>query len=160
MSTGRVYQLQATLLDTVDDLLHVRALQPTTFQFIFQPNFQSIDNYLMAFDLDVVQLCFDGARVYGTWAAVQALTSGTFLAYSLRPEIEHLGRAAVRITKYIRRGFNFLYPRDFPIHRLLSLPLTICNRPISPYPSTSRRFGLNNDSLGIQKQFARFFLTE
>lgn len=39
----------------------------------------------------------------------------------LRPEIENLGRAAVRITKYIQRGLNVLYPRDFPIHRLLSI---------------------------------------
>ena len=80
LSLNHVYQFQVTLASTVGDiLLDTNGPRCITFQFIFQEGFLTIDNYLIAFDLDVVQLCYDGDRVLSTWAAINALCSGTFV---------------------------------------------------------------------------------
>lgn len=160
LSSNHVYQFQVTLASTVGDILHdTNGSRCITFQFIFQQGFVSIENYLMAFDLDVVQLCYDGDRVLSTWAAINALSSGTFLCYCLSRNINKLGRTALRLSKYIRRGFTFLYPHQFPMAQFLELESGSCNNPsFVDHSSINFQFGQNNDSFDIQKQFVRFFL--
>jgi hypothetical protein len=160
LSSGYVYQLEVNLTETIGDLLlHSNDTKSLIFQFIFQPRFHTIENYLMAFDLDIVQMCFDGHRVYSTWAAIHALTSRTFICYCLSQDIETLGRTAIRVVKYICRGFDFLYPHDFPMDRFLSLPFRSCNiTNMIPYSSINYRFGRNHDYFGMQKRCVQFFL--
>ena len=160
LSRNHVYQFQVTLATTVGNiLLDTNGSRCLTFQFIFQRGFSSIENYLMAFDLDVVQSCYDGTRVLSTWAAINALSSGTFLCYCLSRDMTKLGKTAIRLSKYIRRGFTFLYPHQFPMAQFLALPSGLCNDPQFFYHSSMNyQFGQNNDSFDIQKQFVQFFL--
>ena len=160
LSLNHVYQFQVTLASTVGDiLLDTNYPRCITFQFIFQEGFLTIDKYLIAFDLDVVQLCYDGDRVLSTWAAINALSSGTFLCYCLSRDINKLGRAALRLSKYIRRGFTFLYPHQFPMAQFLTLDSGSCNNPsFRDHSSINYQFGQNNDYFDVQKQFVRFFL--
>jgi hypothetical protein len=162
LAVNRVYQFEVTLASTIGDILFSTAgPRCVTFQFIFHPNFFYIQNYLMAFDLDVVQLSYNGDRVLGTWAAIQALCTGTFLCYCLSTDIQHLGRTALRLSKYIRRGFTLLYPHDFPIDQFSSLCSGSCNNPnLGHYSSTTFKFGKNNDYFQIQKRFVQLFVDQ
>ena len=131
------------------------------FQFIFQQGFVSIENHLMAFDLDVVQLCHDGDRVLSAWAAINGLSSRTFLCYCLSRDINKLGRTALRLSKYIRRGFTFLYPHQFPMAQFLELESVSCNNPsFIDHSSINFQFGQNNDSFDIQKHLFGFSLID
>ena len=65
LALNHVYQFEVTLASTIGDiLLSTNGPRCVTFQFIFHPNFFSIQNYLMAFDLDVVQLSYNDHRVH------------------------------------------------------------------------------------------------
>ena len=139
----------------------IRYQRPTLYYFsiYFQKNFRFIQSYLMAFDLDVVQLCYNGSRVLSTWAAMNALSSGKFLCYCLTRDIESLGKTALRLSKYIRRGFTFLFPHQFPMAEFLALPAASCNNPrYTNRSSLNYQFGQNNDTFCVQKQFVEFFL--
>jgi hypothetical protein len=61
LASNHVYQLEVTLASPIGDIiLGNNDQQRLIFQFIYHPGFSHIENYLMAFDLDVVQLCYNG----------------------------------------------------------------------------------------------------
>ncbi|CAF2077940.1 unnamed protein product [Rotaria magnacalcarata] len=70
-------------------------------QFIYHPNVTSIETYLMAFDLDIIQMCFNGEKVLCTWACIRALNTGTFICYNLTNNLTTLARSAIRINSHL-----------------------------------------------------------
>ncbi|CAF2096314.1 unnamed protein product [Rotaria magnacalcarata] len=78
-----------------------------TIQFIYHPCVTSIETYLMAFDLDVIQICFNDEKVLSTWTSIRALNTSTFICYNLTNDVVRLGRSAVRIGKYYQKPSNY-----------------------------------------------------
>jgi hypothetical protein len=128
-------------------------------QFIYHPAISSIHSYLMAFDFDVAQSSFNGDQVYCTWAAIRAMTTGTFVCYCLTTEFQKLARTAIRLRKYCERNFTFLYPIHFPMDRFLRYSTSQCDITNSDdYPSSDPQFGRNNDYFQLQKHFVQTYL--
>jgi hypothetical protein len=79
-----------------------------TFQFILYPmlSYQRLDQ-------DCCQVGFNGTEVMGTHSFIQSLNTGTMINYHLESDEVILFKTNSRIQKYISRGFNFLYPKEF-----------------------------------------------
>ncbi|CAF3208196.1 unnamed protein product, partial [Rotaria sp. Silwood2] len=112
-------------------------------QFIYHPSITSIDTYLIAFDVDIIQICFDGEKVLCTWACIRALNTGTFISYNLTNNLATLVRTAIRISKYYQKGFKLLYPYEFAIDDFLSLAVYQLKHTENAnyYSSTKEQFG-------------------
>lgn len=128
----------------------------TVLQFIYHPSISCIQSYLMAFDLDIVQVSFNGKEVFSTWSFIRALNTGTFICFNLTNDSSTLGRTALRIAKYCQRNFRFLYPHDFQLETFLSLPINQSNY----YSISDVQFGSNNDFFQLQKKFVNIFINQ
>ncbi|CAF1310575.1 unnamed protein product [Rotaria sordida] len=106
-----------------------------TLQFIYHPSITSIETYLMAFDLDIIQMCFNGEKVLSTWACIRALNTGTFICYNLTNNLTTLGRTAIRIIYELGHIQNPNY-----------------------YSSTKEQFGSNHDYFELQKKFVNKYI--
>ncbi|CAF4765169.1 unnamed protein product, partial [Rotaria sp. Silwood1] len=121
LSNRRVYELEITLGSTIFEIInesHTR--KKLTLQFIYHPSITSIETYLMAFDLDIIQMCFNGEKVLSTWACIRALNTGTFICYNLTNNLTTLARSAIRIIYELGHIQNLNY-----------------------YSSTKEQFGIN-----------------
>ncbi|CAF4875125.1 unnamed protein product, partial [Rotaria socialis] len=109
LSYRRVYELEITLGSSILEIINESKIRKKlTIQFIYHPCVTSIETYLMAFDLDIIQICFNGEKVLSTWACIRALNTGTFICYNLTNDLVTLVRSAVRIGKYYQRNFKLL----------------------------------------------------
>ncbi|CAF1429563.1 unnamed protein product [Rotaria sordida] len=126
-------------------------------QFIYHSTITSIHTYLMAFDVDIIQICFDGEKVLCTWTCIRALNTGTFISYNLTNNLATLARSAIRISKYYEKGFKLLYPYEFAINDFLSLTVYELKHVQNPnyYSSTKEQFGSNHDYFQLQKKICR-----
>jgi len=152
-----VYQLEVIFASTVAELLE----QPNNrnkmiLQFIYHPSMLYMQSYLMAFDLDIIQVSYNGKEVLSTWPFIRALNTGTFICYNLTNDLSTLGRSALRIAKYYQRNFRFLYPHDFQIESFLSLRINQSNY----YSISNVQFGSNNDFFQLQKNLSIHLLTK
>ncbi|CAF3751172.1 unnamed protein product [Rotaria socialis] len=115
-SYRRVYELEITLGSRILEIINESKIpKKLAIQFIYHPCVTSSETYLMAFDLDIIQICFNGEKVLSTWACIRALNTGAFICYNLTNDLVTLGRSAVRIGKYYQRNFKLLYPHQFQI---------------------------------------------
>ncbi|CAF1231812.1 unnamed protein product [Adineta ricciae] len=97
-------------------------------QFVFIKNDYAPDELLTKFDIDISQFSFDGKRLYCTMAAAQGIRTGTMIHYGLHDDDIDFASIAIRIGKYMRRGFRLLYPVQFNIKRFDMTPLYISNK--------------------------------
>ncbi|CAF1505938.1 unnamed protein product [Rotaria magnacalcarata] len=111
----------------------------------------------MAFDLDVIQICFNGEKVLSTWTFIRALNTGTFICYNLTNDVVRLGRSAVRIGKYYQKTSNYYILISFKSTTFLSLMLYQLRHMQHPdyYLSTQEQFGNNHDYFQLQQNFVQ-----
>ncbi|CAF0825424.1 unnamed protein product [Adineta steineri] len=162
LSRERVYQTELILCTTIRELIQESASQKKIIlQFIYHPKIFSIETYLMAFDLDIAQIAYNGREVVCTWAWIRSINTGTFICYNLTNNIYTLKRAAVRIEKYSQRGFKFLYPHGFEMDNFLSLTFNEINaNEANNYVSSPEQFGESNDYFQLQKKFVDTYLNQ
>ncbi|CAF2107773.1 unnamed protein product [Rotaria magnacalcarata] len=151
----RVYQLEIIFASTMTEVLREsNKLNKIVLRFIYHPSISYIQTYLMAFDLDIVQISYNGKEVLCTWSFIRALNTGTFICFNLTNDLSTLGRTVLRIAKYCEKNFRFLYPHNFHIERFLSSPVNQSNINQPNYYSISDvQFGSNNDFFQLQKKF-------
>ncbi|CAF1486042.1 unnamed protein product [Adineta ricciae] len=103
-------------------------------QFIFIKDRYAPDELLTKFDIDISQFSFDGKRLYCTMAAAQGIRTGTIIHYALHDDDVDFASIAIRIGKYVRRGFRLLYSVQFNIKRFDMTPLYISKKcfPLRP----------------------------
>ena len=116
---------------TVGDL--IREMQYVDLQFIYIKSNHSADNLLSNFDIDVVQLSFNGEILYCTIAALQAIRTSTIINYSLNNNEKEYGRLGVRINKYMKHGFRLLTPASFNIGLFENSSMHLSNQNMSLY---------------------------
>ncbi|CAF1605991.1 unnamed protein product [Rotaria magnacalcarata] len=85
----------------------------------------------MAFDLDGIQICFNGEKVLSTWTFIRALNTGTFICYNLTKDVLRLGRSALRQMQH----------PDY-------------------YSSTQEQFGNNHDYFQLQQKFVDIYISQ
>ncbi|CAF2925058.1 unnamed protein product, partial [Rotaria sp. Silwood2] len=154
LSYRRVYELEISLGSSIFEIINQPNIRKKiVLQFIYHPSITSIDTYLIAFDIDVIQICFDDKNVLCTWACIRALNTGTFICYNLTNNLTTLARTAIRISKYYQKGFKLLYPYEFAINDFLSLTVYELKHTQNPnyYSSTKEQFGSNHDYFRLQK---------
>ncbi|CAF1257752.1 unnamed protein product [Rotaria sordida] len=158
----RVYQLEIIFASTMAEVLgEPNKPNKIVLQFIYHPSISYIQSYLMAFDLDIVQVSYNGKEVLCAWSFIRALNTGTFICFNLTNDLSTLGRTVLRIAKYCQRNFRFLYPHDFQMERFLSLPVNQSNINQPNYDSISDvQFGSNNDFFQLQKKFVNIFINQ
>jgi hypothetical protein len=96
-------------------------------QFIFIKVDYSPSELLSHFDFDIVQLSFNGRSLQGTFSALEGFRTGTMINYALNNDDKTYALSAIRIGKYIRRGFKLLVPLHFNQKRFEGSPTHICN---------------------------------
>lgn len=121
----------------------------------------SVEKYLLSFDMDIIQICFNGQNVLSTWRNIRSLNTRTFICYNLTDESVVSRRSITRIQKYYQKNCKFLNPHKFPMNDLLSLPThRIKNTQIHYHSSTNDQFRENTDYFELQKDFAnKYFHT-
>jgi len=128
-------------------------------QFIYHPSISYIQSYLMAFDLNIIQVSYNSREVFCTCSFIRALNTGTFICFNLTNDLSTLGRTALRIAKYCQKNFRFLYPHKFQIEIFLSLPINQSNINEPNYYSISDvQFGSNNEFFQLQKNLSIYLL--
>ncbi|CAF4307813.1 unnamed protein product, partial [Rotaria sp. Silwood2] len=71
LSNQCVYEFEVTLRSTIFEIIdEPNQRKKVTLQFVYHSSISSIETYLMAFHLDVIQACFNGEKVLTTWAAI------------------------------------------------------------------------------------------
>ncbi|CAF1058847.1 unnamed protein product [Adineta steineri] len=106
LSRERVYQRELILCTTIRELIQESTSQKKILlQFIYHPKLLSIETYLMAFELDIAQIAYNGRKVVCTWAWIWSINTSTFICYNLTNNIHTLKRAAVRIKKIFATRF-------------------------------------------------------
>ena len=80
-----------------------------SFQFIWNSVWAEPIHILHAFDLDCVQIGFDGKQVLSSLGNMYSLKTGTFISYAASNHMSE--RSVNRIFKYISRGFLYISPR-------------------------------------------------
>ncbi|CAF2347481.1 unnamed protein product [Rotaria sp. Silwood2] len=79
-------------------------------QFIFGREEMNLSFLLYTFDLDVVQVAFDGTKIISTLGFCQAIATKTFICYRLTNDIRDAPLYVDRCLKYNIRGFIWLCP--------------------------------------------------
>jgi hypothetical protein len=158
----RVYQLEIVLRSTIAQILEQPNIQnKIILQFIYHPSIKSIDSYLMAFDLDISQVCYNDQKVLYTWSFIRALNTKTFICFNLSTIYAHFVVMHFALQKYSQRDFKLLYPIDFQMNRFLSLTINELNLNQQSYYSTMYdQFGENNDHFGLQKKFVDMYINQ
>ncbi|CAF1523201.1 unnamed protein product, partial [Rotaria magnacalcarata] len=159
LSSQHVYELQITLGSNMLEIInesHTR--KKFILQFIYHPSITSIETYLMAFDLDIIQMCFNGEKVSSTWACICAFNTGMFICYNLTNNLPTLARSVIRISKYYQKKFKLLYPYQFEIDDFLSLAVYQIEHTQNHnyYSSTKKQFGSNHDYFELQKKICQY----
>ncbi|CAF1169610.1 unnamed protein product [Adineta steineri] len=162
LSKRRVYQLEVIFASTMAEVLgQTNNQNKIIIQIIYHPSVSYIESYLMAFDIDIIQVAYNGREVLSTWSFIRALNTGTFICFNLINDLQKLGRIALRIVKYCQRSCRLLYPHDFQMENFLSLPISQLNINKPNYYSLSHtQFGSNNDFFQLQKQFVDTFINQ
>ncbi|CAF3618269.1 unnamed protein product [Rotaria socialis] len=123
---GLLISLRLFLNQTVENLL--QQTQFIDLQFIFIKCNYSPDELLTNLDIDVAQFSFNGESLVGTMAAIQAIRTLTFINYALNNDDKDYAPVAIRIGKYVKRGFTFLKPIHFNFQRFEASPTHISNQ--------------------------------
>jgi hypothetical protein len=113
------------LSPTIDGLL--RQMQFIDLQFIFIKADYSPSELLSHFDFDIVQLSFNSRNLQATLCALEGFRTGTMINYALNNDDKTYALSAIRLGKYIRRGFKLLVPVYFNQKRFEGSPTYICN---------------------------------
>ncbi|CAF1579515.1 unnamed protein product [Rotaria magnacalcarata] len=111
-----------------------------TIQFIYHPCVASIETYLMAFDSDVIHICFNGENVLSTWTFIRALNTGTFICYNLTNDVNSNG--ALKTSAYYKEAaepYVVSFISDHPDHVFRNTIDTAITRAVS-YSTTLSQF--------------------
>ncbi|CAF2143857.1 unnamed protein product [Rotaria magnacalcarata] len=123
--------------------------QKIRLQFIFgRPNC-NISFVLNTFDIDVVQIGYNGSKLISTLGFHQAIAARTFISYKLTHDINDVGLYIDRCFKYNLRGFTWLCPMDFD--DIIAQKPIVCASEAIDYGFND--FYFNVDSFEIQKKF-------
>ncbi|CAF3240874.1 unnamed protein product [Rotaria sp. Silwood2] len=123
--------------------------QKIRLQFIFgRPNC-NISFVLNTFDIDVVQVGYNGLKLISTLGFYQAIATRSFICYKLTQNIYDVNLYIDRCFKYHLRGFTWLCPMDFD-DCIAQKPVVSASK-IIDYGFND--FYFNVDSFEIQKRF-------
>jgi hypothetical protein len=80
--------------------------------------------------MNITQFSFDGKKLFGTMAAIQALRTKCIINHSLYNDDKHYRPFAIRISKYMymKHGFYLLIPQDFNARRFGVTTMHIGNK--------------------------------
>eukprot|EP01084_Bolivina_argentea_P303283 523579_1 len=150
-------------------------------QFIHISEVSKPWSVLHVFDLDCCQVGFDGHNVLSTHAFMQSINTQTLLNYKFINNIHLQDLFTERTRKYCHRGFNVISPIKFDVEEtddekweqdyqvlifweharsvaMQSVFIKDGNHAFKTYGGGKGSFGLNNDSLGVRKQFMNFLI--
>ncbi|CAF1362859.1 unnamed protein product [Adineta steineri] len=91
-------------------LVDVKEKRKLRIQFIFKRKNINISSILYAFDIDIVQVAFNGFTVLTTHSFIEAFATQSFICYNLTNDIRDVPHYLDRCLKYTSRGFNWLCP--------------------------------------------------
>ncbi|CAF2142787.1 unnamed protein product [Rotaria magnacalcarata] len=116
----------------------------------------------MAFDLEVIQICFNGEKLLSTWTFIRALNTGACICYNLTHDVVIFGRSAVRIGKYYQKTSNYYILINFKSTIFLSLTLYQLRHMQHPDydSSTQEQFGNNHDDFQLQQKFVDTYISQ
>lgn len=100
-------------------------------QFIFIKANYSPDELITKFDIDITQFSFNGRDLEGTMAGIESIRTSTIINYALNDDDKDYAPVAIRIGKYVKRGFRYLTPLNFNVKRFQACPSYISNSRIS-----------------------------
>ena len=109
--------------------------------------------------MDICGAAFNSKEVIVSFACLQALNSGYTTCYVTPKFQSEYTRPLLRLSKYIKRGFNILFPKEFNLSAFLSTKVEDCREdPLENfYRFRTGRFGENCDYYAIQKKFCENF---
>ncbi len=131
----KLINLRLFIGNTVHNIL--RETKFVDLQFIFIKSNYFPDQLITDFDIDITQLSFDGNKLFGTMAAIQALRTRSIINYSLCNDDMHYASFAIRISKYTKHGYYLLTPKDFNLRTFEVTPMHIGNK--NGWPSFGRK---------------------
>ena len=149
----------------------------TQMQFIWIGEGYKPWSLLHIFDLDCCQVGFDGSNVVSTYAFLQSITTNTMINYKLLNNSFMKNTYLPRIQKYSKRGFDLIVPHNFKINTFIKDPNDKEHKRTSESINKKRGkvlerlfihftleigvmygdggFGLNNDCLGVRRNFIK-----
>ncbi|CAF1345048.1 unnamed protein product [Rotaria sordida] len=123
--------------------------QKIRLQFIFGLVNSNASYILNTFDIDIVQVGYNGIKVISTLGFHQAIATRTFINYKLTQNVQDVHLYIDRCFKYHSRGFTWLCPIKF--HDLLVQKPLICASKTIDYGFND--FYFNVDSFRVQECF-------
>lgn len=143
------------------DVFNKTSLFPAIIIQIIRPRTlrTNISSIIHSFDLDICAAAFNSKQVIISFGCLQALNTGYTTCYTnLHTKSEFIKRA-IRLSKYQRRGFNFLFPKGFDVNEFLMTVVEDCKETQSErlYRFRRGRFGDNCDCFNVQKRFFEYF---
>ncbi|CAF2100859.1 unnamed protein product [Rotaria magnacalcarata] len=135
------------LVDLFEYVLCFEHHQKIRVQFIYgRPNSNS-SFVLNTFDIDVVQVGYNGFKLISTLGFYQAIATRTFINYKLTRNIYDVDLYIDRCFKYYFRGFTWLCPMDYD-DLMAQKPVVSASKTID-YGFND--FYFNADSFEVQK---------
>ncbi|CAF1543347.1 unnamed protein product [Rotaria sordida] len=146
LETKNIYGIliEFTLLIDNDHTQHI--------QFIFGRETSNMSFILYTFDLDIVQVGFDGYKIISTIGFFQAVATRSFISYGLTNDIHDTIYYLDRCFKYNQRGFSWLCPIDY--NDFLAQKPLVTEKKIYDYGFND--FYFNVDSFNVQIRFLNF----
>lgn len=117
-----IVDMMLVINSTVGDFF-INQKQAIKLQFVFIRNNCSVSSLMSNFDIDATQLSFDGENVLATRAAIESLSTKTIIHYGLTRDQADYPHFALRLNKYLQRGFHLLTPRQFSMTQFINCPL-------------------------------------
>ncbi|CAF3024354.1 unnamed protein product [Rotaria sp. Silwood2] len=122
---SRIVNLVIRINTNVDSLFEKE--KQVKLQFVYIHGNCSPSSVLTSFDMDLPQFIFNGVKVLATSAAIESIRTRTIIHYGLTRDHMDFPRIAIRINKYLKRGFKLLVPHAFSTSEFLHCSLHIGN---------------------------------
>ncbi len=145
----------------VQDVFNCDDFVPSVvMQFIF-PSISNVNisRIIHSFDIDICACAFDSKRVLISFGCLQALNTG-FTTYCAMSDNEtDMMKRVYRLRKYIRRGYNILFPKNCDINTFINTTIRNCdqNQTETSLIFCKKYFGNNYDFYRMQKQFCEHY---
>ncbi|CAF3314193.1 unnamed protein product [Rotaria sp. Silwood2] len=122
---SRIVNLVIRINTNVDSLFEKE--KQVKLQFVYIHGNCSPSSVLTSFDMDLPQFIFNGVKVLATAATIESIRTRTIIHYGLSRDHMDFPRIAIRINKYLKRGFKLLVPHAFSTSEFLHCSLHIGN---------------------------------
>lgn len=146
---------------TINDILNENTCSPSLIIQIIYPTITpiTISRILHSFDLDICSIALHNRKVIMSFSCLQALNSGHTTCYATPIVPSQFMRKVLRFSKYQRKGFNVLFPKEFNISTFCNTNIENCNetQPEKTYRFRRAQFGENCDSFKMQKTFCEYY---